>query len=232
MSMRRYSAFVALASALTFTLSSATVSTSAAAPRPMTPLQVAKVALLCASRNQGLKITTYFNILCAANHSTNISVSAGVVGGPSEYPAYSSIGFLFDKTTGAYTCYAYPDVVGAMPVNVTNNCPLWIMPTEYAKTNYPSAYAISTAFSDEVDSQPPDLAQLQGVATQAAGHPTVTAGSGTIFGETSAPELTVRVTYSSGIDRQWCLWFYQQTDAAGQSETTSLISPPGMYGTC
>jgi hypothetical protein len=196
----------------------------------MSPLQVAKLAVKCASRNKGTKITTYFDIRCAAAQSTNISVSAGVVGGPTEFPTYSSAGFLLDKTTGAFTCFAYPNEVGASPVNITSDCPLWIMPNEYAKTNYPSAYAIASYLSVNVATPVPTLAQVQNVASTARGTPSITAGSGEIFADANAPELTVRMSYSSGIGRDWCLWFYQPTNTAGQA--AFLVSPPGMYGTC
>ena len=100
------------------------------------------------------------------------------------------------------------------------------------QTNYPSVYAIASSSSAEPGSPLPNLAQLQVAATDAVGNPTVTSAKGTIFRETITPELTLRISYSSGIDRLWCLWFYQQTNAGGQLETESLISPPGMYGTC
>ena len=232
MNVRRRSVRVALASLLTLLIPIAAVSTSGAVARRMTPLQVAEFALKCASRNKSAKITTYFNIRCAAIHSTNVSVIGGVVGGPTEYPAYSSIGFLLDKDTGMITCFAYPGRVGANPVNITSDCPLWIVPWEYANTNYPSVYAITSSIPPNANSAPPTLAQVQGQAAQAVGQPTVTQGSGTIFRQSITPELTLRISYSSGIGRHWCIWHYQQSGTGDPPETGTLISPPGMYGTC
>jgi hypothetical protein len=223
---------IALTSVVTLTLFTTAISISGAAARRMTPLQVADFALICASKNKGPKVTTYFDIRCAADHSSNISVRTGVVGGPTEFPAYSSIGFLLDSLTRTYTCYAYPDAVSARPVNITQNCPLWIIPKEYGKTNYPSAYAITSAVQPSTTSPPPTLAQLQAAAADARGKPTASTGSGTVFVGDITPLTTFRMSYASGIGRHWCVWFYNRTDASGQSQTASLISPPGMYGTC
>jgi hypothetical protein len=223
---------VAAASLITFALYAATASPAGAALPRMTPLEVADFALTCASHNAGAKITTYFDIKCAADHSSDITLSTGVVGAATDYPAYSAIGFLFDSLTKAYTCFAYPDKVRAKPINVTANCPLWLMPSEYTKTNYPSAWSIATAFPTSTDSSLPTLAQVQGAAADARGTPTVSTGSGKFFIGTITPESTFRMTYSSGIGRDWCLWFYQGKGASDQSQTSALISPPGMYGTC
>ncbi len=198
----------------------------------MSPLQVADFALVCASKNAGAKVTTYFDIRCAAAHSTNISVKTGVVGGPTEFPAYSSIGFLFDSLTNQYTCYAYPDEVGAKPLNVTQDCPLWIIPKEYAKTNYPSAFAIASSFPPSTSAPLPTLAQMQSAAATARGKPTVSGGNGAVFISGITPASTFRLLYASGIGRHWCIWFYNRPDSTGQTESASLISPPGMYGTC
>jgi hypothetical protein len=232
MSVRRSSVRAAQASLLTLIFSAAAVTPSGAIAQRMTPTQVAKFALVCASRNKGPKMTTYLNIRCAANHSTNISVIAGVVGSPTEYPAYSSIGFFLDRTTAKITCFAYPVKVGAEPVNITSDCPLWLVPREYKKTNYPSAYAIATMSSTDAGSTPPTLEQVQDVAADAVGSPLVTQGSGTIFRSSITSELTLRISYPSGVGRHWCLWFYQQSDSGDPPETGALISPPGMYGTC
>jgi hypothetical protein len=217
---------------VTLTLVTTSVSTSGATPRRMTPLQVADFALICASKNRGAKVTTYFDIRCAADHSSNISVRTGVVGGPTEFPAYSSIGFLLDSLTKKYTCFAYPDKVGARPVDISRDCPLWIIPKEYAKTNYPSAYAITAAFPPSTTSTPPTLAQVQSVAADAQGNPAASTESGTVFASGITPVSTFRLSYASGIGRNWCVWFYNRTDDSGQPQTASLISPPGMYGTC
>jgi hypothetical protein len=230
-SIHKRSALLALASLIIVTFPAVSVSTSGASPRRMTPLQVADFAVKCASRNKGPKITTYFDIRCAAAQSSNISVSAGVVGGPTEFPAYASIGFLLDKTTEKFTCFAYPKMVGASPINITTDCPLWIMPREYAKTNYASVYSIAAASLTDAASQLPTLAQVQEAATAAQGSPSVSAGSGDIFVRSISPELTLRLSYSAGVGRDWCLWFYE-TIVSGENQMTFLISPPGMYGTC
>jgi hypothetical protein len=197
----------------------------------MTPLQVARYAVTCATRNIGAKTTTYFDIRCAAARSSNISLVSGVIGSATVYPTYSSIGFLLNKTTKTFTCFAYPNKVGAGPVNVTTNCPLWTVPSEYSKTNYGSVYAIASAVLTTAGSSPPTLAEAQDAATSAHGAPTVSAGSGDIFGDPTAAELTLRVSYSSGMGRDWCLWFNASSDS-GQTQTTYLTGPPGMYGTC
>jgi hypothetical protein len=231
-SVPKVSVLVALTSLATLTIFTTSVTTSGAATRRMSPLQVADFALICASKNKGAKVTTYFDIRCAADHSSNISVRTGVVGGPTEFPTYSSIGFLLDSLTREYTCYAYPDKVGARPVNITRDCPLWIIPKEYAKTNYPSAYSITAAFPPSTTSPPPTLAQVQSVASDARGKPAASTKSGTVFASGITPVSTFLLSYASGIGRNWCVWFYNRTDASGQSQTESLISPPGMYGTC
>lgn len=228
----RISLVAALTSLATLALFATSVPASAGAPRRMTPLQVADFALSCASRNKGAKLTSYFDIRCAAVQSTNISVRTGVVGGPTEFPEYSSIGFLYDSLTKAYTCFAYPDKVGAKPVNITQNCPLWIIPKEYAKTNYPSAYNITAAFPSSTTTPPPTLDQMQSVAAEARGKPAVATANGAVFISGITPTTTFRMSYASGIGRNWCVWFYSRTDASGDPETASLISPPGMYGTC
>jgi hypothetical protein len=228
---RRGSAFLALTLLVSAAVYVAPVTASAATPRRMSPLQVANLAVTCATHDAGSnKVTTYHDIKCAANHSSNISVVTGVVGGPPEYPEYSSIGFLFNSVTRVYTCFAYPNKVGARPVNITENCPLWIIPREYAKTNYPFAYALASTFPS--GSPPPTLDQVQSAASSSQGMPSVTSGSGAVFAEGIIPTATFQMSYGSGIGRDWCLWFYQQADTDGQSETASLVSPPGMYGTC
>lgn len=230
----RRCALAALALVLAVALSVATAGIAVArnVHRRMTPLQVADFALKCARENKISKITTYFDIRCAAIQSTNISVVTGIVGGPTEFPAYSTIGFLFDQITKQYTCYAYPDKVGAQPVNVTSDCPLWIIPSEFSKTNFPSAFAIASTFTLGAAAPVPTLAQVQSVAGEALGNPTVSIGSGSPYRNGINPELTLRLTYSSGIGRHWCLWFYQQSGSGGQPQAASLVSPPGMYGTC
>jgi hypothetical protein len=225
-------AWLALTALLTLALFGAPGSTSGAAPKRMTPVQVADFALKCAIHNNGAKVTTYYDIKCAAEHSSDITVSSGVVGAPTDYPAYSSIGFLYDSLTKMYTCFAYPDKVGASPVNITSNCPLWIIPSEYATTNYASAWSIATAFPTSADPSLPTLTQLQSAAASANGTPSVTTGSGRFFIHTITPESTFRMSYSSGIGLDWCLWFYQGSGTGDQPQTRSLISPPGMYGTC
>ena len=171
------------------------------------------------------------DIRCGAAQSSNITVSAGVVGGPTDYPTYASIGFLLDKTTKRYTCFAFPVKAAASPVNITTDCPLWIMPSEYTKTNYASVYSIASSSLISPTSPPPTLAQVQSAAAAARGTPSVSTGSGALFGNAVAPELTLRLSYSSGIGRNWCLWYYGTT-VSGQAQTTFLTSPPGMYGTC
>jgi hypothetical protein len=229
-----YKRFALAASILLMTLSISTTSVarSGAASRRLTPLQVAQLAVKCASRNSGAKITTYFDIRCAADQSSNIKVTGGVVGGPTEYPTYGSIGFLLNKATGKYTCFAFPNFVGSIPANITNDCPLWVEPTQYTKTNYPSLYAIAMSVLTTAAPQPPTQVQVQDAATTARGEPSVSAGNGDIFSGAFTPELSLRMSYASGIGRHWCLWFYQETNTADQTETTFLISPPGMYGTC
>jgi hypothetical protein len=196
----------------------------------MSPQQVANFALTCAARNSGSKVTNYHDIKCAAEHSTNITVVTGIVGGPTEFPAYSTVGFFLNSVTRQYTCFAYPDRAGARPVNITPDCPLWIISKEYAKTNYPLAFALASAFPP--DSPAPTLSQIQSVASSSRGLPTVTSGSGKVFIEGITPESTFQMSYRSGIGRDWCVWFYSRTNSAGESETASLVSPPGMYGTC
>jgi hypothetical protein len=218
---------VVLTSLLSVALLSVFVSTAGATRVRMSPQQVAEFALRCAGKN---KVTTYFDIKCAAVHSTNVSLVTGVVGGPTEYPEYSAIGFLLNNSTGAYSCYAYPDKVGAKPVNITNDCPLWLIFKEYDKTNFPLAYAIASSF---VNSPPPTLDQVQSVAATTSGAPSVSAGSGTVYSDAVvAPASTFRMSYESGVGRDWCLWFFPATDASGQPVSSSLIGPPGMYGTC
>lgn len=231
MRARKRAATVVLAALIVVGVSLTSVATSGAGTRRMTPLQVAQYAVTCASRNSGAKVTTYFDVRCAAARSSNISVSGGVITSPDVYPAYSTIGFLLDKTTKRYTCFAYPAKVGAKPVNDTNDCPLWILPSEYEKTNFPSVYAIGSSVLVSADSSPPTLSQAQSAAMTARGSPTVTAGSGEIFGNPITPDLTVRLSYTAGTGRNWCLWFYESS-ASGQTQTTYLLSPPGMYGTC
>jgi hypothetical protein len=220
-------ALTLLVSALTFVVP---VTPSAAAARKMSPSQVAEFALTCAKHNSGNKVTTYHDIECAANHSSNISLVSGVIGGPSEYPTYSAIGFLFNGATKEYTCYAFPDRIGAAPINVTIDCPLWILSKEYAKTNFPLVYQLASSFPS--GSPPPTLAEVQSEASSSPGTPSVTSGSGRIFSTGITPLATFQMSYRSGIGRDWCLWFYAQTGADGQLATASLEGPPGMYGTC
>ncbi len=209
------------------TLFNVPLSEAGATPRQMSTFQVAQFALRCAGKNS---VTTYFDIKCSAVHSTNVTLVSGVVGGPTEYPQYSAIGFLFNRLTNAYTCYAYPDKVGAQPINVTENCPLWLVSKEYDKTNFPSVYALATSFAS---APPPTLGQLQSAATSAKGMPSVTAGDGVIYSSAAPkPAATYRMKYGSGIGRNWCLWFFPSTDPAGDPGSTSLFGPPGMYGVC
>jgi hypothetical protein len=230
---RRRSAFLTLALVVSATAFVAPVATLAATARTMSAQQVANLALTCATHNPGTnKVTTYHDIKCAANHSSNIQVITGVVGGPTEFPAYSTIGFLFNKLTKVYTCYAYLDRAGARPINDTDNCPLWLISREYAKTNFPLVYGLASAFPS--DTPPPTLDQVQSAASSSQGQPSVTSGSAsaTVFTNGITPTATFQLSYGSGIGRDWCLWFYTETDTNGQSETASLEGPPGMYGTC
>jgi hypothetical protein len=217
---------VALTSLISATLFTVPNYFAGATPVAMSSLQVAKFALRCAGKG---KITTYFDIKCAAVHSTTVSLVTGVIGGPTEYPMYSAIGFLLDRATNTYSCYAYPDKADAQPINVTNNCPLWLISKEYAKTNFPAVYALAGSFDD---APPPTLTQVQTAAANAPGTPSITSGSGKVYTSSSAPAATFRMAYGSGIGRNWCLWYFPATGAMGDAESWSLFGPPGMYGTC